>query len=340
MWWNSLSSRIDSLVNEVQAQGLILVCCEKSHFHTFYSGYIHQGGANTSMIINGSTKFQIASISKFVTSYLCLKLELLGLIDLNISINELLGSMFSFKPNTLEPSISIKNLLGHAAGFNGPHGIFGTESQHIVLPEIKRFIKSPNSFFDPAHYNHHQYSFISYFLIQSILEKLFGQSFEYILNNYLLMPLGINDYVSTKDQRWSLQPIAIGYSPVRLQTGKGFLYYPQAEAAAGLWFSGEEFAKLLCSLLDNNLSADNSFIRFPSFLTAPTLNGSNYHLGLEFLKREGNSVFQHSGCNPGYISFFMASAKKNRSFFIFSNDGSAGNKINWLKTKMLRLMHS
>ena len=98
-------------------------------------------------------------ISRFVTYYLCLKLELLGLVDLNISINELLGSMFSFKPNTLEPSISIKELLGHAAGFNRPHGIFGTESQHIVLPEIKRFIKSPNSFFETALYNHHHYSY-------------------------------------------------------------------------------------------------------------------------------------------------------------------------------------
>ena len=248
MWWTKFPDSLQDLVSNGNFYGVSIACLDKSKLHFSNYGVSNYPTHGSSSPITKHTKFQVASLGKFVTSYLCLELEHRRLLDLDCNRAPLIAKLFDFSFPLNDIKISVRQLLAHRSGFCGPPGVVGVESYRMILPELIKFYQQPLSFFNPSSIDAYHYSFLSYVIVQRLLETLFDASFVTLLSRHLLLPLGIVDSYSPSVIDSDQYLLTNGYDPSVFSTQFDFFYYPSADAAAGLWFSPFEFSLILRSL--------------------------------------------------------------------------------------------
>src|SRR5262245_21230981 len=192
------SDRLETLLRRFQELGLFngsVLVADRGQV-ALKKGY---GLANMEWGIpnTADTKFRLGSISKQFTATLIMQLVEQGKLDLNAPVTRYLTDY----PARTGAKITIHQLLNHTSGIVGYTEI-PTWSATIRNPykptAFLEFFSKLDLLFEPG--AKFSYSNSGYFLLGAILEKVTGQTYEQLLRERILAPLGMNDsgYDSTQ----------------------------------------------------------------------------------------------------------------------------------------------
>ena len=260
--------------------------------------------ASAGEAVTSETSFQLASVSKFVTSCLVLELSHQNQLQIDHSISheiwDLWEGQLNFSPEDV--LITWSHLLSHRAGFLDYGGLRGIASDSNALPELISWQKKPHLIHRNDHVGQYHYSACSYWVIQQLLERLTGIDFPSLLQKNLFTPL-----VMTSSFATAYPPIdsnvACGHGSIgRLPSC--FMSYPACEAVAGIWSSASDLWLLMEQLLRR--PAEREFFNHqPGVVLTDLLRSpfpGTYKLGLYLREKNGLQLYVHTGLNPGFSS--------------------------------------
>lgn len=311
----SLRETFDKKLGKLlKAKGLIGVFYSPTETKEVFFGYRYN---NTP--VDKHTKFQAASISKFVGSLV----SLMFLEKHKISPNEVIADKLLIKVSN---KTTLKNLLSHSAGIN-VHGFAGY-SEHPEF-SIKDIISGDDKInHDKIEFNlpfgEYSYSGGGYCLAQYYIENLANKPFSAIATELLFSPLGLNS--TTYNLIDADNNCAHGHTKDGKPVSNGWHYYPES-IAAGLWTSANE----LLIIIREFMSALNGDSKIISREVAQTIieknvdyeeDGSHCGYGLG-IRIYSDDEYGHDGSNAGFKSRFEFNPKTEETFVIMTNDDNA-----------------
>lgn len=276
--------------------------------------------------ITVKTRFQCASISKFVFAILIMILNEKKLIDINETIEY---DNLKFK---------ITDLLTHHTGLNLSGFIGYRKKNNLTIKEIINGSKKSNNKRLKKKYKDlkFHYSGGGIILIEDYICNKLNANLGSLLKKYIFIPLNMNNTILDCDEE-KYDNIITGHIKL-FKRHKIRRYYPE-NSAAGLWSTPHDLALLGQEILDiiyhnkegilTKKSIDEMIYRRyeDSFL----MEGDICYAGLGcFVKGEAANRFGHSGCNAGYVSLFNISLKKEACSVVMINEQSkkAGQAMN------------
>jgi CubicO group peptidase (beta-lactamase class C family) len=265
------------------------------------------------------TKFRIGSVTKQFTAALILQLVAEGKIKLEGKISDYLTD---YRKDTGE-KVTIHQLLNHTSG------IPSYTSRPDFLPEISRnpyrvadFIKkyaSGDLEFEPG--SKFSYNNSGYSLLGAIIEKVTGQSYETVLTERILKPLGMTN-TGYDHSATLIQKRASGYQKTR----DGFVNAPYLDmsipyAAGSIYSTVEDLYKWDQSLYEDRiLSAASKNLMFTPGL-------GNYGYGINISDQPIGKTDQkiriigHGGGINGFNSLLTRAVDKRQTVIILDNVG-------------------
>lgn len=229
------------------------------------------------IMVNDSTVFRIASVSKVITAIAIMQLIDAELLQAETIIDSVLG--FSVKnPSYPDDSITIQMLLSHTSGIvdgNAYNNFLNATYNNNPIPQLSELLTPGGSYYagnifqntPPGQY--FTYSNLNYGILGTVVEKISGQRFDVYCRQHILMPLGIDGSFNVNDIQdinnvavlyrktsGSWVPQADNYQGVQPVFGNLSGYIPGTNGLrfapqGGLRISGEDLAKIFMALLNN-----------------------------------------------------------------------------------------
>ncbi len=302
---------------------------------------------NGTELVDDSTPFMAASVSKVITAVAAMMLVQQGVLELDRDVNEYFSDYVIPAAEGLSNRVTLRQIFGHLGGVNC-HG-FGGYQIGAQLPTLLQVLKGEAPAKNvPVMVINQQDSYIStetdweggysgggLCLAQKVMCDVTGKPFEQLMDELVLKPFGMSD--STFWQPGTVQHAAtytqrppVGYNPtrggVRLDhyepvTG---LYYVEL-AAGGMWSTSRDLAKFGVRLL--HILRDDD---------CPLLSRENLKQMLVLQKHSENGIgfyiyptmdpdvfmFAHTGCCNGFMSMaYYLSDGRGVTLMVNSNEG-------------------
>ena len=267
--------------------------------------------------INKNSIFQVASISKILTVISVMKLVEKGILDLNKDVNDSSKNWKVKDKDGKQIKVTIKQLLSHTAGINCSG--FRGYKQNEKLPSLIQILngKKPannNSIYSKYKKGKYRYSGGGYEIIQNVIEDITNKSFEKLVMEFIFKPLKMNNSSFSKPKKF-----VKGYEGNK-QVNRGYFIYPE-KAAAGLWTTSEDLAKLLIEIQLSYLGKSNKILSKKSVRTMlkPIIPAEGNFMSLGFFVSKDKKKFYHTGHNVGYRSKFIVDFKGNGMVILTNN---------------------
>ncbi len=257
-------------------------------------------------------QYRIGSISKTFVAALVLRLRDEGALDLADPLERHL-------PGTATGSVTIRQLLSHTAGLaSETPGPWWERTPGGLRPELSDVLgERPAK--HPAGARFH-YSNPGYALLGAVVERLRGEPWFAVLRREVLEPLGM--------ARTTLAP--------RAPHAGGFAVHPWADvmlpepledtgvmAPAGqLWSTAADLCRWAAFLGagDERVLAAGSLAEMARPAAEPDGEWtSSYGLGLQLLRRQGQSLHGHVGSMPGFQAAVWVSAADDLAAVVLTN---------------------
>ncbi|MEZ4423456.1 MAG: serine hydrolase domain-containing protein [Gemmatimonadota bacterium] len=286
--------------------------------------------------VTSGTLFQAASISKPVAALAAMQLVQEGALDLDAPVNEALTS-WSLPDNefTEDSSATLRGLLSHSAGLTvwGFPGYARGEpvpSNAEVLEgegntDAVRVYKVPGTSW--------QYSGGGYTVMEQMMEDVTGQPFDALMATRVLAPAGMERSTYAQplpDARWA--DAARGHRANGDEVSGEWHTYPE-QAAAGLWTTPEELARLsvhLLGILDG--SVEDGVLDRATLEEMLTPHGGGeeryrrHGLGFGLPDADGVRVFSHGGSNEGFKAMWITLRDSQQGVAVMTN-GDQGSAL-------------
>ncbi len=238
-------------------------------------------------------KFRLGSLTKQFTSSLVLLLQQDGKLRIEDPVSKYLPEV-----PAAWAKITLANLLGHTSGIpnltNEKDFQVWASSAHTHAEELARFKDKPLEF-DPG--SKFEYSNSNYEVLGMVIEKVSGRTYEPLLRERLLDPLGMTDSGLDSDEL-VLPKRAEGY---RKDNGK--LAVVRSESLSVPWAAGSIYSttgdllKWEHGLFGGRVLTDDSLKR----MTTP--GRGDYGLGL-FVRNDGGvRIVSHGGGIEGFNTY-------------------------------------
>jgi CubicO group peptidase (beta-lactamase class C family) len=271
--------------------------------------------------VDTETQFQAGSISKPVSALGVLLLNAAGKLDLDQDVNRYfkdwrLNSKFTNSAPTL------RQLLCHRGG-TVPRGFAGFR-ESSQMPSLLDVMSKHYFFNGPVRVKYppgsrNKYSGGGYCLAQKAVEDVTGESFEAAMNELVFRPLQMtrSDF---RQPPLNTTNVARGYGGLRNLIFPGlWRVFPQ-KAAAGLWSTPQDLARLIIAI--QKASSGETGGRISPAIAEEALKPQfDSWQGIGFrLDGEGPSrAFYHYGENVGYFAGFGAGVSNGRGWVIMTN---------------------
>lgn len=266
---------------------------------------------STDKPVNSQTLFQMASVSKWVTTWGILNLVERGELNLDKPVSEYL-TRWSLPQSQFNDQVTIRRLLQHSAGLGDGLGYMGfdtaDEVQTIEASLTKALDAAPGTLGETkvtvAPGTDYKYSGGGFSVLQLVIEEVSGKSFNEFMSEAVFIPLGMHSATFKLNHE----------DPRLAQTfnEQGQLsnhYYYSALAAASLYASADDLVAYMransTSVLDSSasrLSTDSKRIMqdtFGSFMGKATYGTG---AGVYGQDQEGNWIIGHDGGNRPAIN--------------------------------------
>lgn len=282
---------------------------------------------NRADTIGPDTRFQAASIGKAVTAIGILRLVDQGQVDLDGSANRYL-SRFVLRDADGIPAdaVTLRQLLTHSAGVNIPS--YPGFERHADLPDLLDILEgTPKAESAPVRATQstgtYRYSGGGFSVLQAIIEDVSGETFEAFMQRDIFIPLGLSrtsfQIASSETGR------ARGHDWSGAQINGGWADYPQA-AAAGLWTTSTDLARLLVSLSAAWRGDDQSLLSQDLARELATAQGGGMGLGFGLDGDGARLHVSHSGSSLGYNAYALLYPETGNGAVVMTN-GEGGRYL-------------
>lgn len=273
--------------------------------------------------VTGDTVFQVASISKAVTSWGVMRLVEKGQLDLDAPVEQYL-TRWRLPPSSFDASgVTIRHLLSHTAGLS-QNNYYGLPPD-LALPSLEESLSSTGGgvqiVMEPG--TQHSYANAGYTLLQLIIEEVTGETFSAYMQMEVLDPLGMSH--SSFEWREDLRPAtAVGYS----QSGSPFPNFLFTEqAAAGLYSTAADLARFMAAEMPGPegepagrgvLAPETLDLIFKPVITDGIMAG--YGLGQSVAALpDGSKVIEHGGDLRGWKARMTVNPQRGVGLVILTN---------------------
>ena len=327
---NGLEKTFDQLFNRLhqddQFSGNVLIASGDT---VIYKASFGLADHATGRLLNDSSVFELASVSKQFTAMGIVLLKAKGLLSYDDSLRK-------FFPELPYVNITIQHLLHHTSGLpdymelvmnETKPGAIATNADMIRLLAAKK----PDVLFKPG--EKWEYSNTGYALLASIIEKVSGTHFGDYLKQHIFMPLGMNhtQVYRRRYEKREVENYALGYVKNKT-TGKFIL--PDEESSLkemvieldGICGDGTVNSTSI-DLLKWSRALDKytlvpkpvqDQIFAPGKLNSGELH--NYAFGWMFRKgRIAGPAVSHSGGWPGYNTYIDKHLVNGKTIILLSN---------------------
>lgn len=283
---------------------------------------------NSTDSVSLSTKFQAASLSKPLTAIVALKMIDKGMIQLDSSVNSQLTTWkIPDNENTANISITPRHLILHTSGLNVP-GYPGYKKDSEVPELIELLNGVGNSNTEPTKVlvkpnTEWRYSGAGYSVLQLLMIEKSGMSFPELMKNELFHPINITN--STFKQE-DLHDIAFAHLENGQIVEKGYHIYPEM-AAAGLWTTPIDYAKVVCELQKSYKGESNLILSQNSAQNALSKHWGGMGLGFILRNNGDSTALAYSGGNHGYICDIYSYLHSESGVVIMTNSNNGAPLI-------------
>ena len=330
-WWEPIRSHMQALQLSPTSGGIAIACCGPvEKVSSFSSGYIGSPKIIHQPMVNDHTKFQLASISKFITACLVLELSLYGKLKLDEKI---------LPPNNiLNVPVTLEQLLMHRAGFIDKAGTLGTIDDSRPFWTADYWQNNKSRLHQTEQVGEYHYSTWGYWLIQILIEWKLEVPFEQLLQQWLCLPLGLTATTSSSPKTTDSTP-GWGHDSLGNPLAYGWRHFQGIEAAAGVWSSAADMGLLISHLFQPktfNIPATKLLISLSDLIADSSQYGYQYGILMTSIDKE--KVLVHTGTNPGYHAALQLCPKSKKGFVILTNSECRNTLTQSLFKYMGRLM--
>jgi CubicO group peptidase (beta-lactamase class C family) len=284
------------------------------------------------------TLFLAGSISKPVAAVAAVDLVERGVVPFDADVNTLLKSwQLPANEFTAKTPVSLRLLLSHSAGTT-VHGFPGYP-RAFPRPTIRQILdgQAPANTapvrVDLAPNTQFRYSGGGTTVAQQALADVTGLDFASLMRRHVLAPLGMNDSTYAQPLPSALHArAATAYRPGMRAIPGGWHVYPEA-AAAGLWTTPSDLAKVIVEMHDALAGRDAKVLTIdgarmmltPRFVSG----GTGRHVGIGWFveDRNGAKYFGHDGVDEGFDAMLFATGDGSKGAVIMANTNGSFSLI-------------
>jgi CubicO group peptidase (beta-lactamase class C family) len=329
---NALDSLVDKLVSPYmqnsENSGLSIAVFNggKRHFYNY-----GEGKKGEEKICSNKTIFEIGSLTKVFCGVLLAQ----AIIEKKVKAED---DIRKFLPlanyNNLEINgkpVQLIHLANHSSGLPRIPDDIELQPDYNPLDPYKNynrqmlfeFIKTVRLISEPGLKN--EYSNIGMALLGIILEKVYGKSFDELVQEKIAIPLKMESTAMSLSENQK-QFFALGYN----SSGEPTPYWNLTDlaAAGGLKSSSAD----LLLFLEASLNNENETLKLAS--TPSFTNGNTIGIAWHILKtRQGNTLTWHNGGTFGFSAFMGYVKEKNCAVIVLSN---SGNMVDFISLGILK----
>lgn len=283
-------------------------------------------------LLNDSSVFELASVSKQFTATGILLLKDSGKLNLSDSLRH-------YFPELPYANITLWHMLTHTSGlpdYEQPMNKKWDQSKIAFNNDMIAFMakEKPAISFEPG--KKWEYSNTAYAILASIIEKVSGQTFAEFLKQRIFQPLGMT-HTRIYNTRRSLKDTIANYA-------YGFVYHDSlkkhqlpdsiADLKFVIYLDGIQGDGVVNSTTADLLKWDRA-IKNHTLLKEETQNEmlkgqaivdtakkSTYGFGVFMEKTDFGNIIAHSGGWPGYTTFLARNTDKDQTYIVLSNNSS------------------
>ena len=339
----NLEAAIDAEVNKVMKSGLFpgIVVGVYRDGRVFTKGYgcIKKGSAVTP---GATTVFQIGSVSKLLTASLLQTLSDEGVVSMDATLLDLIGGSRRLSPAVQR--VTLRQLVTHTSGFPsvpkslendavtmaGEVGLLTDPYSHLGPQYVFDYLATAQDLREPGRF---EYSNFGMGLLGHVLEVVTGRAFDGLVQEKVLMPLGMNStsIMLTPEMK---EELAQGHTPKGVPAP---LWTFAALAGAGAYSStAQDMVQFIQAAVADPGPASQRFqkMREPQY-------GGETGIGWmqpTFLDRFfGNrNVVWHNGMVGGYASYLSIDEASKSGVVILANQASATEMLGMMLTRQVR----
>lgn len=276
--------------------------------------------------VDEQTLFQAASISKPVSAVAVHKMAEEGVIDLDTDLNTYLSS-WKLPENeyTREEKVTLARILNHTAGTTvwGFPGYARTDTIPSAVGVVSGIGNTDPILVYKVPGESWQYSGGGYTVMQIALEDVADQPFADLMEEKVLLPLGMNSSTFEQPLPASLHDrAATGYLQDSTAVEGNWHVYPE-QAAAGLWTTPTDLARYAMSMQQSILGEENALLEQNTVQRMLTPGDNEHGLG-PGIKYNGTH-FGHGGSNEGFRCNFVASMKGGNGVVVMTNSSNGSS---------------
>jgi len=298
---------------------------------TFQNGKLsHQFYYPEEQDLNRYTMFQMASVSKWVTSWGVHRLVEEGKIDLDKPVSQYLTRWQLPESEYDNNKVTVRNILSHTAGFVDGLGYGGFDSldETQTLEESLTKAADGNPFASKTKVGYapntdYKYSGGGYTLMQLLIEEISGRPFNDYMNEAVFKPLGMNRSTFV----WS---DTLDLTLAKFYDRDGSIaphYRYTALAAASLYTCVEDLSLFLKANADENSILSSATKQAMAKVTTLEDGNTIYHgMGpmLYGSNEDGDQIIGHEGGNRPAINTSVRFNLKTNEGYIVLSTGSNG----------------
>lgn len=306
-----LDTLFEKLYNANAFNGNVLIARGKNIIYQKSFGY---GIKESNILLNDSSIFQLASVSKVITGVATLLLYEQGKLNLDTKVCDILAD-FPYK------NITVKHLLSHRSGL--PNYTYFcseylkgescfTSNQRVLDIMVEH---QPKAYLNPGlRFN---YSNTNFVLLALIIEKISKKSFSTFLKEELFMPLGMNHSYTALNIDSTKEHITHGYTMNYGMVAND--RYDGVVGDKGIYTTTYDLFLLSTALYQHTLLA-NETQKLAYSPNSPEKKLSNYGLGWRMKNSNDldKEVF-HNGWWHGYRTSFHRRLKDSLTVIVLSN---------------------
>ncbi len=261
---------------------------------TLFSGAVGTANLELPVPLRPDMPFEIASLTKQVTSASILILEEEG----KLSITDPVAKYFPKHPSG---SATLEQLMRNISGTFVPDHSMGSNHirQDITATERQELIASGDPLFQPG--ERYSYSNAGYWLLGDIIELVSGMDYGTFLVERIFTPLGMEDsYYGDHREIIGGKVSGYDYTDAGIKNAT-FTSDSWAYSAGGLISSAEDIATWSNALFSGQVIGERNLARMmsPSMLNDGT--EVPYGLGLVLSEVEGFKTAEHGGGHSGFL---------------------------------------
>lgn len=322
----NITKKIDSIIKSSYKNnpdiGISVGFIKNSEEHYTAYGKLNK---ESKIDINKNSVFEIASITKILTSNLITQAVIENKIKLDDYIDDYLPKEYVLHKN-LENKIKISDLASHQSGL--PDLDFGkliqlNPQQPVSSVTEKTLTTIINNCINLIDYGQYRYSTIGYTLLGQILERVYGKSYDEIIRTKIIEPIRMTN---TLTKEFNVKNITTGYNP---SGGIQEFFKWNITASAGLVKSN---ASDMITYLKELLRQESEISKAAIITEKIYYKDENREMGLgiQIMTDDKNTIYLKSGDSMGQSSIICYNRVENWGIIILLNQRNSKMRQNLL----------